>query len=591
MLDNVSQTLARRTARRLLAEDGNIASFSIILFTLMVMCGGLAVDLMRYEQVRTSLQQTLDRCTLAAAALQQGLDPEAVCRDYVEKAGLSEYLTNVTVTQGLNFRMVEASAMAEKPTFFAGMLGIDEFEIPGASSAEQRITDIEIAMVLDVSGSMVQTPTRIVNLKAAAKEFVDTVLASDGEHRTSIAIVPYNGQVNMGPLLAAKYNISPAHNIRSNMHCVDLPSSAYVTNTLSRTLAMPQTAYADTFSSTSQSNSWVSYSSTHSSNGATPREANMWCPPNDGTTVPNNANIIRLPNNDIATMQTQIDGFHAIGATSINAGMKWGMAMLDPANRPMFADLIASGDIPEKFEGRPFDFVEDGDRTATTLKVIVLMTDGSNFAEDRVKTAFRSGNSPIWRATQATPSIDNNYSIFHSGKVVGTNATTICNSRPFWVPHFNDGAGAWHSRPWNGAAPSASTCYSATATYTGASRLTWPAVWERQRMSWVAWQLYARALGTNGTSRTTEYDNAIAAMRERTDVEDVMNPQLQAVCDMARDSNVVVFGIAFEAPDAGKTQIRDCSSTPAQYYEASGTTITTAFRSIAAQISQLRLTQ
>jgi hypothetical protein len=582
MLDHVK--IARRAFRRFQSEDGNIASFSIILFSLMVMCGGLAVDLMRYEQVRTSLQQTLDRCTLAAAALQQGLDPEAVCRDYVEKAGLTQYLTNVTVTQGLNFRQVEASAMAVKPTFFAGLVGIDEFEIPGTSSAEQRITDIEIAMVLDVSGSM--AGAKIANLKTAAKEFVDTVLASDDENRTSVAIVPYNGQVNMGSLLAAKYNISPLHNMRPNMLCVDLPNSVYSSSTLSRTLALPQTAYADTFTGTNLSNSWNSFSNTDQTNGATPREANMWCPPNDGGTVPSNANIIRLPNDSIATMQSQIDGLHAIGATSINAGMKWGMAMLDPANRPMFAQFISANQIPGAFTGRPFDYVEDGDRTATTLKVIVLMTDGSNFEEDRVKSAFLSGTSPIWRATQTTPSVDNNYSIFHSSKVVSTNATSICNSRPFWVPHLN----VWHSRPWNGTAPSASTCYSSTATYTGVSRQNWPQVWASQRMTWVAWQLYARALGTNSGSRTTVYNDTMASMRERTLIS-TMDTQLQQVCNMARDENVVVFGIAFEAPTLGQTQIRNCSTTPSQYYESSGTNITTAFRSIAAQISQLRLTQ
>jgi Putative Flp pilus-assembly TadE/G-like len=587
MLDHKS--LAHRAYRRFKSEDGNIASFSIILFSLMVMCGGLAVDLMRYEQVRTSLQQTLDRCTLAAAALQQGLDPEAVCRDYVEKAGLTQYLTNVTVTQGLNFRQVEASAMAVKPTFFAGMVGIDEFEIPGESSAEQRITDIEIAMVLDVSGSM--AGAKITNLKTAAKEFVDTVLASDDENRTSVAIVPYNGQVNMGSLLAAKYNISPLHNMRANMLCVDLPSSVYSSNTLSRTLALPQTGFVDTFSNTNFTNAWVSSTSTGSSSGATPRVENMWCPPNDGTTVhasgatiATNANIIRLPNNSIASLQSQIDGLHAVGATSINAGMKWGMAMLDPANRPMFAQFITANEIPEAFTGRPFDYVADGDRTATTLKVIVLMTDGSNFPEDRLRTAFRSGNSPIWRGTS-----DNNYSIFHAGKVDNTNSTTRCNSRPFWVPHLS----VWHSRPWNGTAPSSSTCYSSTATYSGATIRTWPQVWERQRMSWVAWQLYARALGTDSSSRGDVYDDTILQMRERTEVEavDGMNDQLQAVCDMARDENVIVFGIAFEAPDAGETQIRNCSTTPSQYYESSGTNITTAFRSIAAQISQLRLTQ
>jgi carbon monoxide dehydrogenase subunit G len=39
-------------------------------------------------------------------------------------------------------------------------------------------------------------------LKIAAKEFVDTVLSSDAEHKISIGIVPFNGQVNLTNLNA-----------------------------------------------------------------------------------------------------------------------------------------------------------------------------------------------------------------------------------------------------------------------------------------------------------------------------------------------------------------------------------------------------
>ena len=70
-----------RVAHVTRAEDGNVATFCVLLFALMVMVGGLAVDLMRYEHTRTGLQQTLDRCTLAATALRQSLDAESVCRE------------------------------------------------------------------------------------------------------------------------------------------------------------------------------------------------------------------------------------------------------------------------------------------------------------------------------------------------------------------------------------------------------------------------------------------------------------------------------------------------------------------------------
>ena len=81
-------------------ESGTLVIFALMLTVMMMMMGGIAVDLMRYESRRTSLQNTLDRSTLAAAALTQDLVPRAVVDDYFRKAGLLNYLTSVTVTHG-----------------------------------------------------------------------------------------------------------------------------------------------------------------------------------------------------------------------------------------------------------------------------------------------------------------------------------------------------------------------------------------------------------------------------------------------------------------------------------------------------------
>ena len=70
-------------------EDGSLIIFGMIIFLLMLMIGGMAVDLMRHERMRTELQQTLDRSVLAAASLTQDLDAEAVVRDYFAKADLT----------------------------------------------------------------------------------------------------------------------------------------------------------------------------------------------------------------------------------------------------------------------------------------------------------------------------------------------------------------------------------------------------------------------------------------------------------------------------------------------------------------------
>ena len=518
-------------------EDGTILAFTAVILVILMVVAGMGVDIMRFETTRTELQQTLDRSTLAAASLTQELDSEEVVRDYFDKAGLGDKLTSVVVTNGLNFRNVIAEAEAETNPIFIDLLDKNnqmELKAKGLSEAEQRITNVEIMLVLDVSGSM--AGSKLSNLKTAAAEFVDTVLSADGEGRISIGIVPYNGQVNLPQYMQSMYNMTEDHEV-SNVNCADLPASAYTGLGLSTTLAMPVTGHVDTFSSTYGVGSYV-----HENNGqySTPRAENRWCLQQSNTQV-------RAPTNNIAQLQSVINNLTAGGATSINAGTKWGMALMDPGSRPVIAGAVTAGQTPATFLGRPFDYGQD-----ETMKVVVLMTDGEHFPEERLNDGFRSGLSPIWRAT------DGKYSIFHN------RANT---NNDFYVPHQN----TWRSTPYqNGAAP---------------TQQTWPQVWERQRMTWVAWQLYARAF-----NNVQAYYNAMDMFRTKTEVDD-MNDQLQGVCNRARDNDVIVYGIAFEAPPGGVEQIEACSSTPGHFFDADGLEIQSAFRAIASNISQLRLTQ
>lgn len=542
---------------RLRAEErGSLTIFGLVLFLLMVMIGGFAVDLMRFESTRTALQNTLDRSTLAAASLTQDLDSEEVVEEYFAKAGLSEYLTDVQVTEGINFKEVDATALAATNPFFLHMIGIDAFDASGRSAAEQRITNVEIALVLDVSGSM--SGTKIANLKTAANEFVNTVLSSDGEDRISITLVPYNGQVNLGALLAAKYNIQNNPNTLvanlSGVNCVDLDPLVYGNSVLSRTDPMQATAHVDNFSTTTTSN--LNYYSYTDTSRAVPNAANRWCPPST-------TNIVRLPSNDIATLQAQINGLTAIGATSINAGLKWGLALLDPSARPMFSQFAASSDIPAEFDGRPYEYTDP-----EALKIVVLMTDGEHFPEYRMNPSYTSGLSPIWRSAG-----DGNYSIHHPDFTGSVDK--------YWVPHL----GAWRATAW-------------TNDATPAVQLTWPEVWAGNntsawpglRVTYVAWQLYARALGTPGSNWTSIYNTWMTNFRTVTATND-MDTQLQQICTRAKNNHVTVYGIAFEAPANGQTQISQCATSAAHYFNAQGLQIRTAFRAIASNISQLRLTQ
>ena len=579
---------ARRLRRFRREEDGSTVIFAMFIFTLMLMIGGMAVDIVRFEALRTKLQSTLDGAVLAAADLDQTLDPVAVVYDHFDKAGLSEYQPIVEVIAlNANRRDIRATASADVNMMFLRMLGIDEMTAPASGRASEAMSDIEVVLVLDVSGSMVQNgSTRLANLKDAATDFVDEVLSNDPEQRISIGVVPFNGQVNLGPQLRAWHtgvqavvgtqgitaNAGNANTVPTNLHCVDLPASVYTSQSIARTLAMPATQWADTFSTVSRVNRYIAPgTATYAAPGSTqtntgagrPVYTNTWCP----NTAANN---VMLPTRNIANLNARINAMVGIGATSINAGMRWGMTLLDPNSRPMFTAMALQGQMPTTLAGRPFDYGRQN-----TRKIIVLMTDGSNFAEERVNAAFRTGVSPIRRSIG-----DGNYSIFHDR--AGT-------TNDFWVPHLdNDGnsgngiGGRWQSTPWNSGG--------------GVVQLTWPQVWSELRMHWVAWHLYSRPIG----GATAAFADAqLNQFRTLTPIED-MNDQLQDMCTRARNNGIEVFGIAFEAPQAGQDEIFECSSSVSHYYYVEpngsssgggGQSIQDVFGDIAEQIVALRLVQ
>ena len=542
-------------------EDGALILFSLMLFLLMCMMGGVAVDLMRFEQQRTEMQQTLDRSVLAAASMSQALNPQDVVEDYFAKAGLEQYLDDVQAPPGLNTRRVTAEASADVPTFLMHLIGIDNLEAFAGSSAEQSITNVEVSLVLDISRSMVlfpdgtNNPQKFRNMKDAAQEFVDTVLGDQGSDRISISLVPYNGQVNLGEELYDQFAASYEHNYPES-HCLDLPTSVYSTHSLSTTTARPQSGFFDSFSHGGQTawfwNGWNWVQS----------ENNTWTEPQPFTTnasgflnvwcQPNLTNIVRPLQNDPALLDTYIEDLVAIGATSIDLGVKWALTLLSPNTNSVVQNLSTAGIVPNVFSNRPLSFTAND-----SMKVIVLMTDGEHFAEERLNNNYRTSQPLIYRSNG-----DGRLSIRH----------TVNGNTRFWVPHLS----AWQNTVYNSGS--------------GTTRLRWNQIWEDYRMQWIAWQLYARPLGTSASNRATVFNTWMNNFRTQVPTTEMDN-RLQNICNVAKNNNVIIYGVAFEAPTNGVQQIRDCSTSDSHFFDVSGLQIRTAFRSIASNISQLKLTQ
>jgi hypothetical protein len=499
-------------------EDGSLLILGLMLFLLMAMMGGLAVDLMRFEQRRTQMQQTLDRSVLAAASMSQQLDPEDVVNDYFDKAGLADYLDWVNVDSGLNFRTVTAAASSTIDPYFLQMLGIDEVNAATGSGAEQRISNVEVSLVLDISGSM--GGSRISNLKPAAREFVTSILATGEPGRVSISIIPYNAQVNIGKPMMDAFNVTDNH---ASSACIELPDSTFSSTGLSRTASLKQNAHFDPYYYTSGSNNML-YN----------------CPPQSG-------NVVTPMTDSESTLHSAINSLVVGGNTSIDLGVKWGAYLLNKNSNGVIQHLISQNKVNSKFSNRPLD-----ETTFDVLKVLVVMTDGENTTEYKINDPYNSGDSNIYEHKT-------------SGRIsVYFNRSNTSND--WWWPRDN----SWHSGRDGGGSNS------------NYNLLTWPEVWKDFSVTYVAYHFYGLALNQNYYNWRDNFMNWVSSTKDS---------RLQQICSAAKSEGIVVYGIGFEAPSNGRYQLRNCATTDAHYFDASGLEIATAFRAIANNISQLRLTQ
>ena len=133
---------------------GSLTIFSIFLFVLILMICGMAVDLMQHESRRVKLQTTLDAAVLAAASENQTRDPELVIKEYLDKAGLDGDAVTITSSRIDGETRARVSANLETNTMFMNMMGIDTLNSPSVSDAIERVTKIEISLVLDFTSSM-----------------------------------------------------------------------------------------------------------------------------------------------------------------------------------------------------------------------------------------------------------------------------------------------------------------------------------------------------------------------------------------------------------------------------------------------------
>jgi len=252
---------------------------------------------------------------------------------------------------------VTADASSTVDSMFLNMVGIESIDAPAGGAAEERINNIEISLVLDISGSM-DDRDKLENMQQAANEFVDTLITPDTEDLISISVVPYTGQTNAGERLFNLLNVDKVHDYS---YCVEFEESDFTSVPLNFVKHYDQMQHYEY--STNYYGSWANY-----------KIQNPWCS--------DKANEEIKPfMNDGVDLKNIINDYEPRTATGIHYAMKWAAALLDPSMRATVSAMIADGEVDDAFEGRPVAYSDQ-----ETVKVIVLMTDGMNVDQYRIKS-------------------------------------------------------------------------------------------------------------------------------------------------------------------------------------------------------------
>ncbi|UXX82894.1 TadE/TadG family type IV pilus assembly protein [Roseovarius pelagicus] len=549
-------------------EDGAVIVFSFFILIMMLVAGGIAIDISRQEMERARLQNTLDNAVLAAAGAPFGADPKAIVEDYFAKAQMTDYLHEIDddgegeddIVTTLNSSMVKASASKEMNTHLMHLSGVKTLTATAASVAVRRVPKLEVAMVLDVSGSM-GSNRKLTNLKAAAKTFVTTILNSSEHGDSVISVVPFSWNVAPGEGIYEALTVNETHHYST---CLRFDENDYNSASIDPDATYDQQIYTSLYGSFDNlTASWRS------------------CFTED------RAEITPYSISE-SNLHTKIDSLHADGNTSGHLGMKWGAALLDPKFHSVATSLRGAELIDDELTDIPASYTE-----AETLKVIVMMGDGQNTTSYLFNdnSSYRGPNSDLVQVKWQQMEFKYAYHIYKHKTSYSENKCSKKNWECVYEASGPEQSAEFlhdvhDDRYWNiqeGEWISEYAFNRLDETLEGfisSEALDWEEAWGRMSPEyygditgdWGPWNDYRNSNSENGSDKDGMMDD---------------------ICTATKNKGVVVYTIGFEISRGGtaETELKDCASSAAHYYRAEGVNINDAFNSIASNVVNLRLTQ
>jgi Flp pilus assembly protein TadG len=326
-------------------ENGAIAIVFALCLLVVIFMIGAALDTGRAVQASGHVASALDAASLAAAKAMAEDDKSASeARDIAERVFAAHINEAGNGLVWSNFRgeiskpdgRVKIFVDTSVPTTFTRVFGYKGIDMRRSATAIYKLRDLELALVLDVTGSM-GDDGKIDTLKLAAKELVDIVLEDDFNPHTRVSLAPYSAAVNVGAYAAAATNEMVRldncvleRNAFGHAYREDAPGPGRYFGYVPDAVSLP-----DDIDPTS---------------GAQPGFNAYMCP---------DAVILPLSNSR-TQIKDQIESFNVNGWTAGHLGAAWGWYLLSPE----WSSIWPAASRPKAYEA------------PNLTKAVLFMTDG-----------------------------------------------------------------------------------------------------------------------------------------------------------------------------------------------------------------------